>query len=103
MILLLTSMNTSAEQDETLAKLIGKTPQETKVAYIENAYDIYNDEASLIEGREIIKNKGYQVELVDLRNWKTGRDGGGRGICAKNWRAKICFCSRVAIRIICAG
>lgn len=75
MILLLTSMNTSAEQDEILARLIGKTPHETKVAYIENAYDVYNDEASLIEGREIIKNKGYDVELVDLRNWRDDREG----------------------------
>jgi len=39
------------------------------MAYIENAYDVYNDEASLIEGRQILKDKGYNFELVDLRNW----------------------------------
>lgn len=75
MKLLLSSFTTSAEQDDALAKLIGKEPNETKIAYIENAYDVYNDEASLIEGREVIRNKGYDVELVDLRNWKNDRGG----------------------------
>ena len=75
MKLLLTSFLTSAEQDRAMAKLIGKEPKDTKVAYIENAYDVYNDEASLIEGRKEIKDKGYDVELVDLRNWKDNRDG----------------------------
>jgi dipeptidase E len=36
---------------------------------------LYNDEASLIEGREILKNKGYTVELVDLRQWRDDRAG----------------------------
>jgi len=45
------------------------------VAYIENAYDVYNDEASLIEGRDVIRGKGYDVELVDLRQWLNQRDG----------------------------
>ncbi len=56
-------------------QLVGKPLQVIKVAYIENAYDIYNDEASLIEGREILKNKGYDIELVDLRNWTQDRAG----------------------------
>ena len=56
MILLFSSFETSAEQDQALARVIGKAPSETKVAYIENAYDVYNDEASLIEGRETLRN-----------------------------------------------
>jgi dipeptidase E len=75
MKLLLSSFTTSAEQDQALAKLIGKEPAATKVAYIENAYDVYHDEESLIQGREVIKNKGYDVELVDLRAWKNDKDG----------------------------
>ena len=74
MKLMLTSFTTSAEQDAALAALIGKPLTEIKLAYIENAYDVYNDEPSLIEGREIIRKKGFDVELVDLRNWRDGRE-----------------------------
>jgi dipeptidase E len=75
MKLLLTSFMPSAEQDQALAQMIGKELTDIKVAYIENAHDVYNDEASLIEGRELLKNKGYQVELVDLRHWRNDRAG----------------------------
>src|SRR5215204_978577 len=75
MILLLTSFMPSAEQDAALAKLLGKQPAETKVAYIENAHDVYDNEASLLEGRETIRNKGYQMELVDLREWRDNEAG----------------------------
>jgi dipeptidase E len=70
MKLLLTSFWTSPEQDRELSKLVGKTAQDTKVAYIENAHDIYDDEDSLIEGRNVLKEKGFDFELVDLRNFK---------------------------------
>ena len=75
MKLLLTSFATSAEQDKELEKLLGKSLNETKVAYIENAHDVYNDEASLVEGRDEQRRKGYEVELVDLRRWRTDREG----------------------------
>ena len=75
MKLLLTSFWTSAEQDAALAKVMGKAIPDTKVAYIENAFDIYNDEASLAEGREVLRQKGYDFELVDLRQWRTDRAG----------------------------
>lgn len=70
MKLLLTSFVTSAEQDAALAAMLGRSLRDLKVAYIENAYDVYDDEASLIEGREIIRAKGWDVELVDLRDWR---------------------------------
>ena len=44
MILLLSSFGTSPEQDATLAQTLHKEPGDTKIAYIENAYDVYNDE-----------------------------------------------------------
>jgi dipeptidase E len=75
MKLLLTSFTTSPEQDIALSKLIGKAIKDIKVAYIENAYDVYNDEASLIEGREILKAKGYDIELLDLRDYKDDNRG----------------------------
>ena len=70
MKLLLTSFWTSPEQDRELSRLVGKEPQDIKVAYIENAHDVYNDEASLIEGRNVLREKGFDFELVDLRNFK---------------------------------
>lgn len=75
MKLLLTSFWTSPEQDLELNKLTGKEPRDTKVAYIENAYDVYNDEASLIEGRKILKDKGYDFEVVDLRKYTHDKEG----------------------------
>jgi peptidase E len=75
MRLLLTSFTTSEEHDAVLAGLIGKAPSETRVAYIENAHDVYDDEESLDHGRQDLKSKGYDVELVDLRQWRADRAG----------------------------
>jgi dipeptidase E len=75
MKLLLLSTSPTVEQSQALAALVGKGLEEIKAAYIENAYDVYNDEASLIEGREELKNKGYDIELVDLRDWRKDRKG----------------------------
>jgi dipeptidase E len=75
MKLLLTSFTPSAEHDQALTQLVGKPLQDIKMAYIENAYDVYNDEASLIEGRQILKEKGYNFELVDLRKWTKNNTG----------------------------
>lgn len=74
MKLLLTSFWTSAEQDKELNKLTGKEPKDTKVAYIENACDIYDDEASLVEGRKVLQDKGYDFEVVDLRKFMNDRE-----------------------------
>ena len=75
MPLFFSSFMPSDEQDAALARVIGKDIRDTKVAYIENAYDVYNDEASLIEGRKILRDKGYDIELVDLRQWKNDQAG----------------------------
>jgi dipeptidase E len=75
MKLFLTSFTPSAEHDAALEKLVGKPLSDIKIAYIENAYDVYNDEASLIEGRQILRDKGYDFERVDLRQWKNDRAG----------------------------
>lgn len=76
MKLLLSSFGTSAEQDEALAQVIGKPMDQIRVAYIENAYDPYDDEAALIEGREILRRKGYaELNLVDLRHYRDDNTG----------------------------
>jgi dipeptidase E len=78
MRLLLTSFAPSAEHDAMLAELIGKAPSGTRVAYIENAHDVYDDEEALEHGRADLRSKGYDVELVDLRRWRGGAaDRGG--------------------------
>ena len=74
MKLLLSSFNTSPSQDAALVAMVGKPLSELKIAYIENAHDIYNDEASLIEGREALRAKGWNIELVDLREWRNPQD-----------------------------
>lgn len=72
--LLLTSFTPSTEHDAEIVRMLGKPLSQIRMAYIENAYDVYDDEASLIEGRDILRAKGYDFELVDLRQWR-GRDG----------------------------
>ena len=68
MKLVLSSFNTTDAQDEAVAQLIGKPPHATRVGYIENAYDIYDDEASLLEGRDVLKAKGYDYRFLYTLN-----------------------------------
>lgn len=74
MKLLLTSFTPNDAHDAALAELVGKPLPDLKFAYIENAYDVYDDEASLVEGRQMLRDKGYDFELVDLRRWRGQHD-----------------------------
>jgi dipeptidase E len=71
--LLLSSFGSSPEHDAALIELVGKPLADIRVAYIENAYDVYDDEPSLVEGREALQRNGYSFDLVDLRDWRTDR------------------------------
>lgn len=53
-------------------KLIGKEPKDIKVALIENAADTYVEEkkAWVYENRATLVDAGYDVELLDLREYK---------------------------------
>ena len=84
MKLLLTSFGTSGAQDKELEQLLGKRLAEAKAAYIENAHDVYDDEAALQEGREAQRRKGYEVELLDLRDWKNDREALRRKLASKD-------------------
>ena len=75
MKLLLSSFGPSPAHDAALAGLVGKPLDEIRVGYIENAYDVYDDETSLVEGRETLQKTGYVFELVDLRDWRADRAG----------------------------
>lgn len=74
MKLLLSSFGPSPAHDEALVGLVGKPLGQIRVAYIENAYDVYADQASLDEGRESLRRDGYVFELVDLREWRADRE-----------------------------
>src|SRR6266487_2620205 len=92
MKLLLTSFGTSDEQDNELEKLIGKKLAEAKVAYIENAHDVYDDEASLQEWPE-----EHAERAMTLSCWTcgSGRTTGKR--YARSSRARTSSCSPAAI------
>jgi peptidase E len=70
MKLVLSSFNTTPLQDVEIVKLVGKAARDIRVAIIENAYDVYHDEAGMIEGRKDIAQKGYDCEVVDLKQFK---------------------------------
>lgn len=72
MKLFLSSMAISKEQGDAFARLVGKKPKDIRLALIENAADVYDDDSIdwVIENREAIKARGYKVELVDLREYK---------------------------------
>ena len=67
MKLILCSFWSSPRQDPELSKLVSKEPQHTKVAYVENTHDVYDDKESLIEGRNVLEEKRFDFELVGLR------------------------------------
>ena len=67
MKLILCSIWSSPGQDRELSKLISKEHPHTKVAYVENTHDVYDDKESLIEGRNVLEEKRFDFELVDLR------------------------------------
>jgi peptidase E len=75
MKLLLSSFGPSPSHDAALFALAGKPLDEIRVGYIENAYDVYHDQASLDDGRESLRRDGYTFELVDLREWRSDREG----------------------------
>ena len=61
---------------DALHRLVGKAPEEITFAAIENALDVEQDtEAWISESRNAIALDPAQVEVVDLRNWRTDRAG----------------------------
>ena len=75
MKLLLSSLGPSPAHDAAMVELAGRPLEEVRGGYIENAYDVYDDPASLEEGREELRRSGYDIDLVDLRDWRGDRDG----------------------------
>lgn len=75
MKLFLSSLGPWSEDDASLGGLAGKPLGRVRVAYIENAHDVYDDDESLEEGRASLNRDGYKYDLVDLRVWRRDRAG----------------------------
>jgi dipeptidase E len=74
--LFLSSMAISASQAAVFTQLVGKEPGSIKLALIENAADVEENSPSWVaENRKAIQACGYQVELVDLREYTDNRQG----------------------------
>ena len=73
--LFLYSLALSTEQAEALARLAGKDPALMKFAIIENAADVIANAVDWLGGfRAMLEGNGYQLELLDLRDWRGRRD-----------------------------
>ncbi len=75
MKLFLSSLAISEEQEPEFTRLVGKKPQDIKLAFIENAADVYDDSSRdwVEDNRVAVKACGYQVEIVDLRDYRNNR------------------------------
>lgn len=73
MRLFLSSMAISATQAPAFTALVGKEPSAITLALIENAADVYDDDSVdwVDENRAAIMSHGYEVEIVDLRKYKS--------------------------------
>jgi dipeptidase E len=73
--LFLYSLTVSSEQHAALAVLAGREQRDIKVALIENAADIIPNSEGWVQGiRKSLREQGYQVEPVDVRNWQHRRE-----------------------------
>jgi dipeptidase E len=69
--LFLYSLAISAEQAAHLTRMVSKAPEDITFALIENAADVVPNAKDWLGGfRAMLRNNGYQLEPIDLRNWK---------------------------------
>lgn len=78
MKLFLTSQTISKSQGQHFMKLVGTDkPSDIKIALIENAADTYADadKVWLYESRADIQAHGFQLDIVDLEDYRFGKKG----------------------------
>jgi peptidase E len=75
MKLFLSSLAISNPQSRELAKLVGKKPEEVKLALIENAADTYVGKTRgwVDQHRAVIQSHAFDVEIIDIRAYKEQR------------------------------
>jgi dipeptidase E len=78
MKLFLSSLAISFKQRQPFMDLVGKsTPNEVKIALIENAADPYEEGKKdwMYDNRHSIEAHGFEVDLVDLDDYRQGKKG----------------------------
>lgn len=78
MKLFLTSKTISYSQGHDFIELVGKdNPRDIKIALIENAVDTYAEDrkAWVYDNRTDIQAHGFQIDLVDLNDYRSGEPG----------------------------
>lgn len=85
MKLFLYSLALSRDQAAVLTRLVGKDPKDISFAVIENAADIVPNSREWLGGfRDMLLSNGYQLEQIDLRNWKNKRKALREKLSAKD-------------------
>ena len=88
MKLLLSSFGPSPTHDAAFVGLVGKPLGEIRVAYIENAYDVYDDQASLDEGRESLRRDPFPFRVpAAAQGPRLAREKGGATISRPTTRS----------------
>lgn len=71
--LFLYSLKLTDPHHQSLSELVGKTAPTIRIGMIENAADVIPDSTGWLRGiRDSLKEKGYKIEPIDLREW-TGK------------------------------
>ena len=71
MKLFLSSEAIAPAQASAFAELVGKPPENTRIAIIENAADVEAGDKSWVEeNRRAIQDSGFQVKFIDLNTYK---------------------------------
>lgn len=66
----------SDKQAEVLANLIGKRPEDTSLAVIDNAADVVPDSSGWVrDTHKILEAKGFRIEAVNLKDWQDDKAG----------------------------
>jgi dipeptidase E len=85
MKLFLASLAINDQHAIELAKLVGKDQNDIKLALIENAADTYEGSPEWIrQNREMIQSHGFDVEIVDIRQYKESLDELKQKLAAKD-------------------
>ena len=83
--LFLYSLALSKRQAEALTSLAGKDARDMKFAIIENAADVIANAIDWLGGfRAMLQDNGYQLELLDLRDWTDDKEALYRKLASKD-------------------
>ena len=74
--LFLYSLQLNETHHRSFSELVGKQARNISIGLIENAADVIPGSAGWVRDiREDLRNEGYQIECIDLREWRAKPDG----------------------------